>query len=137
MSAYSYLSLMYCLCSFQPYYVYISFGLGRIELLNIMSLRVRTTTKSVQSLIRRKVKWRIRSACYIFSSSFLFSDFHIGGNVTSFLDENEECPRKSDLIENRKCFKKCHTSKDCRGRSKRCLCDDTCGKSCVKPRKSW
>ena len=46
---------------------------------------------------------------------------------------DKECPRKPELIKNRKCFKKCKTEADCKGRNKSCLCDDVCGKSCVKP----
>ena len=48
---------------------------------------------------------------------------------------DKECPRKPELILNRKCLKKCRDDKDCRGRRKQCLCDDVCGKSCVKPSK--
>ena len=47
--------------------------------------------------------------------------------------EDQDCPRKPGLIGNRKCLKKCRADTDCRGRNKRCMCDDVCGKSCVKP----
>ena len=49
--------------------------------------------------------------------------------------EDKECPRKPELIKDRKCLKKCRNDLDCRGRNKKCLCDDVCGKSCVKPSK--
>ncbi|CAH1787575.1 unnamed protein product [Owenia fusiformis] len=48
---------------------------------------------------------------------------------------NSECPRKPELAAKRTCLKKCRSDTDCRGRNKRCLCDDVCGKSCVKPTK--
>ena len=47
--------------------------------------------------------------------------------------DSQECPRKPELIVNRKCYKKCSTNAECRGRNKQCLCDDVCGKSCVNP----
>ncbi|CAH1787584.1 unnamed protein product, partial [Owenia fusiformis] len=46
---------------------------------------------------------------------------------------NSECPRKPELAAKRTCLKKCRSDNDCRGRNKRCLCDDVCGKSCVRP----
>ena len=48
-----------------------------------------------------------------------------------FID-HPTCPRKPELIINRKCLKKCRSDIECRGRNRRCLCDDACGKSCVK-----
>ncbi|KAK2168060.1 hypothetical protein LSH36_21g11019 [Paralvinella palmiformis] len=44
-----------------------------------------------------------------------------------------DCPRKPELAIHRQCLKKCRTDLDCRGRNRQCLCDDVCGKACVKP----
>ncbi|XP_076821299.1 CUB and sushi domain-containing protein 3-like [Clavelina lepadiformis] len=44
------------------------------------------------------------------------------------------CPRNLSLIEEgRICRKPCTKDSDCRGRQKRCRCDDVCGLSCFNP----
>ncbi|ELT92507.1 hypothetical protein CAPTEDRAFT_223767 [Capitella teleta] len=47
--------------------------------------------------------------------------------------DDPECPRKPSMVHGRKCLKKCQTDSDCKGKNKQCLCDDVCGRSCVKP----
>jgi len=54
------------------------------------------------------------------------------GNNRPFVD-HPTCPRKPEMAGNRKCLKKCRSDMECRGRSRRCFCDDVCGKSCVRP----
>ena len=68
---------------------------------------------------------------------FVFSAADSSENETGYQPyiNDKECPRKPDLIGDRKCLKKCRNNKDCRGRNKKCMCDDVCGKSCVKPSK--
>ncbi len=68
---------------------------------------------------------------------FVFSAADSTENETGYQPyiNDKEGPRKADLIGDRKCLKKCRNNKDCRGRNKKCMCDDVCGKSCVKPSK--
>ena len=65
-----------------------------------------------------------------------FIALFVSGDGTMELSPDLECPRKLEMTLERKCLKKCRTDLDCRGRNKQCLCDDVCGKSCVKPSKS-
>ena len=56
------------------------------------------------------------------------------GSNRPYID-HPTCPRKPELAGNRKCLKKCRSDLECRGRNRKCFCDDVCGKSCVRPSK--
>ncbi|XKL64464.1 hypothetical protein PGB90_004550 [Kerria lacca] len=48
---------------------------------------------------------------------------------------NTHCPRDEQKAEfmGQKCLRKCYSDEDCKSKRKRCLCDELCGMSCVKP----
>jgi len=60
----------------------------------------------------------------------------VGGGNRPYVD-HPTCPRKPELAGNRKCLKKCRSDDECRGRNRRCFCDDVCGKSCVRPSEAF
>lgn len=76
----------------------------------------------------------MKSKAVLLANLLLFTllQYDLGGASRPFVD-HPTCPRKPDLVRNRKCLKKCRSDLECRGRNRRCVCDDVCGKSCVKP----
>ncbi|XP_063369637.1 uncharacterized protein LOC134657962 [Cydia amplana] len=46
-----------------------------------------------------------------------------------------QCPRDEEqaTLLRQKCLRKCSSDEDCKSKKKKCLCDGTCGMSCIKP----
>ncbi|XP_039298453.1 sushi, von Willebrand factor type A, EGF and pentraxin domain-containing protein 1 isoform X2 [Nilaparvata lugens] len=46
-----------------------------------------------------------------------------------------DCPRDEELalFLGQKCLRKCSSDEDCKSKKKKCLCDGSCGLSCIKP----
>ncbi|XP_067940829.1 protein lev-9-like isoform X2 [Watersipora subatra] len=49
-------------------------------------------------------------------------------------EEVEVCPRKEHLIGGRQCKRACTKDSECKGRRKKCVCDDICGLTCLNPK---
>ncbi|KAG5894712.1 hypothetical protein JTB14_034760 [Gonioctena quinquepunctata] len=45
------------------------------------------------------------------------------------------CPRDEEqaTLLGQKCLRKCSSDEDCKSKKKKCLCDGSCGLSCIKP----
>ncbi|XP_031618739.1 uncharacterized protein LOC116337915 isoform X2 [Contarinia nasturtii] len=48
---------------------------------------------------------------------------------------SSDCPRDEEqaTLLGQKCLRKCSSHEDCKSKKKKCLCDGTCGMSCIKP----
>lgn len=48
---------------------------------------------------------------------------------------SSDCPRDEEqaTLLGQKCLRKCSSDEDCKSKKKRCVCDGSCGKSCIKP----
>ncbi|KAK3789132.1 hypothetical protein RRG08_012754 [Elysia crispata] len=64
------------------------------------------------------------------TNSIYSQDFYNTREETEITCEHE---RRPESYNNRKCTPACYRSSDCFGRNEQCLCDGTCGRSCIDP----
>ncbi|KAI5725568.1 hypothetical protein M8J77_017209 [Diaphorina citri] len=62
-----------------------------------------------------------------------FDDDRVYKNPRNF--PSPECPRDEAraTFMGQKCLRKCSSDEDCKSKKKKCLCDGSCGMSCIKP----